>query len=211
MREQNVKIYQKQICDYKALTKEEEKHLFNEYVKTGNLSYRDKIIESNLKYVVKVAYAYANRGVTVDELIAEGNMGLIHAFTKYNPNKYDNKFFSFASFWIEFKMAERIKKDVTNYNNFFDTNCDVGMISRVDESTNDGLNINNELITSLMGNLDERETVIINHSYGLGNHEILSLKEMSVITNLSPSRIRTIRDNAMAKMRGACLSEDISL
>ncbi|MBT4333281.1 MAG: RNA polymerase sigma factor RpoD/SigA, partial [Candidatus Cloacimonetes bacterium] len=76
----------------------------------GNQAAIEKLVTSNLKFVVKIAAKYQNRGLTLSELISEGNMGLIKAIDKFDP-KLHNKLISYAVWWIRqkilFALAEK--------------------------------------------------------------------------------------------------------
>ncbi|MBT3168347.1 MAG: RNA polymerase sigma factor RpoD/SigA [Candidatus Cloacimonetes bacterium] len=101
--------YLKDIANIQPLTKKAEHELAIKS-KNGDFSAQRKLIESNLKFVVKVATKYQNRGLTLSELISEGNIGLIKAIEKYDINS-DNKLISYAVWWIKqrilFAIAEK--------------------------------------------------------------------------------------------------------
>ena len=84
------------------LTAEQEKDLAR-LAKNGNRDARNQLILANLDFVVKIARKYMNGSLSLDELIAEGNIGLIHAVEKYNF-KRENRFQSFAVWWIRMAM-----------------------------------------------------------------------------------------------------------
>lgn len=101
--------YLNQIADIEPLSREEENELAVKAQK-GDKKALDKLVTSNLKFVVKVASRYQNRGLSLAELISEGNMGLIKAIEKFEPEK-DNKLISYAVWWIRqrilFALAEK--------------------------------------------------------------------------------------------------------
>ncbi len=86
------------------LTAEQEKDLAR-LAKNGNRDARNQLILANLDFVVKVARKYMNGSLSLDELIAEGNIGLIHAVEKYDF-KRENRFQSFAVWWIRMAMID---------------------------------------------------------------------------------------------------------
>ncbi|MCF7793496.1 MAG: RNA polymerase sigma factor RpoD/SigA [Candidatus Cloacimonetes bacterium] len=101
--------YLNQISNIEPLSREEENELAIKAQK-GDKKALDKLVTSNLKFVVKVAARYQNRGLSLAELISEGNMGLIKAIEKFDPEK-DNKLISYAVWWIRqrilFALAEK--------------------------------------------------------------------------------------------------------
>jgi DNA-directed RNA polymerase sigma subunit (sigma70/sigma32) len=94
----NLGAYGSDINGYKLLTPENEKKVCIETA-NGCIKSRNELISSNLRLVIKIAMKYIGRGVELDELIAEGNKGLITAATRFNPHM-DNKFSTYAYIWI---------------------------------------------------------------------------------------------------------------
>ena len=80
------------------LSAEEEVH-FARLARDGVDSARRRMIESNLRLVVKIARRYANRGLSFLDLIEEGNLGLIHAVEKFDPER-GFRFSTYATWWI---------------------------------------------------------------------------------------------------------------
>ena len=94
----SVGSYLRDIRKYKPLSREEEGELLKR-VKAGDRTATEKLISSNLLFVVSVANQYANRGLPLSDLIAEGNIGLIHAVKKFDETR-KHKFISYAVWWI---------------------------------------------------------------------------------------------------------------
>ncbi len=80
------------------LTAAEEK-LYARRIRKGDESARHRMIESNLRLVVKIARRYINRGLPLLDLIEEGNLGLIHAVKKFDPDR-GFRFSTYATWWI---------------------------------------------------------------------------------------------------------------
>jgi RNA polymerase primary sigma factor len=96
--ESSLDQYLKEISAYKLLTRQEEVELAQQ-IRTGNEDALDKLVRSNLRFVVSVAKKYQNQGVALSDLINEGNLGLIRAAHKFDETK-GIKFISYAVWWI---------------------------------------------------------------------------------------------------------------
>jgi RNA polymerase primary sigma factor len=96
--ESSLDQYLKEISAYKLLTREEEVDLAQR-IRTGEEEALDKLVRSNLRFVVSVAKKYQNQGVALSDLINEGNLGLIRAAHKFDETK-GIKFISYAVWWI---------------------------------------------------------------------------------------------------------------
>ncbi|HEY8483192.1 MAG TPA: sigma-70 family RNA polymerase sigma factor [Longimicrobiales bacterium] len=90
--------YLKEISAYPLLSREEEVELARR-IKQGDTEALDKLVRSNLRFVVSVAKKYQNQGVALGDLINEGNLGLIRAAHKFDETK-GIKFISYAVWWI---------------------------------------------------------------------------------------------------------------
>ncbi len=91
--------YLSRINQFPLLTPEEEFNLATRYRKDNDLEAAHKLITSNLRFVVKVAFEYKSYGVKLLDLIQEGNIGLMMAVKKFNPYK-GYRFISYAIWWI---------------------------------------------------------------------------------------------------------------
>jgi len=91
--------YLVQINQFPLLTQEEEFKLAVRYRKYDDIEAAHKLITSNLRFVVKVAFEYKSYGVKLLDLIQEGNIGLMMAVKKFNPYK-GYRFISYAIWWI---------------------------------------------------------------------------------------------------------------
>lgn len=91
-------IYLKEIGASPLLSAEEEVH-YARLAQKGELSARNHMIKCNLRLVVKIARRYLNRGLTLLDLIEEGNLGLIRAVEKFDPER-GFRFSTYATWWI---------------------------------------------------------------------------------------------------------------
>jgi RNA polymerase nonessential primary-like sigma factor len=92
------RLYLKEIEVSPLLTAEEEVYYSRLSLK-GDTAARDKMIECNLRLVVKIARRYMNRGLALLDLIEEGNLGLIRAVEKFDPER-GFRFSTYATWWI---------------------------------------------------------------------------------------------------------------
>lgn len=91
-------LYLNEIGSANLLTPDEEKSIARR-IRKGDESARHRMIESNLRLVVKIARRYLNRGLPLLDLIEEGNLGLIHAVKKFDPER-GFRFSTYATWWI---------------------------------------------------------------------------------------------------------------
>jgi len=98
LQSRNLKLYLNQISKFRPLTQEEEKEV-GYLIQKGDKAALSKMIEANLKFVVSYVKKYRGMGLGLLDLINEGNLGLIEAARRYDPEK-NVKFISYAVWWI---------------------------------------------------------------------------------------------------------------
>ncbi|MDD5232906.1 MAG: RNA polymerase sigma factor RpoH [Syntrophales bacterium] len=92
-------VYMAHVNSIPILSSEEEFDLAVRFMKNHSLEAAEKLVTSNLRFVVKIAHEYRNYGVKLIDLIQEGNIGLMHAVKKFNPYK-GYRLISYAVWWI---------------------------------------------------------------------------------------------------------------
>ncbi len=107
----SLKTYIQEIDQYKVLTKEEEDKLAKRMASNNDQEAREKLIASNLRFVVSIAKNYLNKGIPFLDLINEGNMGLILACDKFDYTK-GYRFISYAVWWIRQYIAKAFAEQV---------------------------------------------------------------------------------------------------
>ena len=199
------------IKKYSVLSPEIEKRLCVEMV-NGNLKSRDELIISNLGLVIKLALYYKDRGLEVDELICEGNKGLITATTKFN-HQLDNKFSTYAYFWIKQAILAAIEnnkqwsslsiENVMNYENYDEKELIVDMTEFEDNSDSNNLK---DIIRKVDG-LPKRDSLIVKHYFGISGFTELNTTELSEKYKISTVRVSDIIENSIRKIRCEILED----
>ncbi|NOY23586.1 MAG: RNA polymerase sigma factor RpoD/SigA [Acidobacteria bacterium] len=106
--EQALKQYLHEINELERITPDEEKALARKIQKGDNKALK-KLVEANLKFVVSVAKKYRGRGVPFMDLINEGNLGLIEAGKRFDPDR-NVKFITYAVWWIRQSIIHAISE-----------------------------------------------------------------------------------------------------
>lgn len=101
-------IYMKEINRIPLLTREQE-YTYSVRANKGDSFARKKLIESNLRFVVNIAKKYQNQGLPLADLIDEGNIGLMTAIEKFDPDK-GYHFISYAVWWIRQSVMKAINE-----------------------------------------------------------------------------------------------------
>jgi len=97
-----LETYLREISETPLLSADEEKQLANR-IAEGNCEARDYMVRANLRLVVNLARGYTGKGLDLQDLIAEGNFGLLRAIEAFDPSM-NTRFSTYASFWIKQAM-----------------------------------------------------------------------------------------------------------
>ena len=101
-----MKLYMQSIGQYPLISTEEEAALALK-IAEGDQEARDTLIRSNLRLVVKIAHDFKGMGLPLQDLISEGNIGLMRAVEKFDPTK-GAKLSSYAAWWIKQAMRRAL-------------------------------------------------------------------------------------------------------
>lgn len=216
--------YWQDIKDIPVLSDEEERTLAQR-IKDGDGKAVEKLVTSNLRFVVSVARQYADKGVNIDDLISEGNLAMMVAAKKWNP-KDDGRFVNYAVLDVRRAMEKALpeqgdmmtisakgSKDAASMIRYStdspmrpgQTNT-LGDMLKAGKPMTDDETENKELNYSLlraMSFLNEREKMIVKAFYGIAGSEQLTMAEIAEASGFKRERVRQIRKKAERKMRRA--------
>ena len=103
----NLDAYIRQIHSIPMLEADEERALAIELRETGDIDAAQKLIMSNLRFVVKIARGYSGYGLQLNDLIQEGNIGLMKAVKRFSPD-HNVRLISYAVHWIKAEIHEYV-------------------------------------------------------------------------------------------------------
>ena len=135
----DLEIYLEEINKYPLLSRKEEEN-YAKLAAKGDKSAAETLINSNLRFVVSTAKKYQNQGLSLGDLIQEGDIGLMRAIEKNDPRK-GYKFISYAVWWIKQSIRKALEKgrDIRLPDNQYNR---LSRISRyLDEHPEEGLDI----------------------------------------------------------------------
>ena len=223
--EESSKLYFKEIDKYTPLSHEEEIKLWKSYKLNNDLSARDKLVHSNLKFVASVASYYQGRGLSYSDLIAEGNYGLLKAMEKFDYTK-GYKTISYSVWWIRQAILEALNE--RNGIEGEELPCEYEKQGGEEDDLTPSYSIQNEyfideywgeeeqkrqqrreLIKSLTKQLSMRENFIITRYYGLDYDSPMTLEEIGDELSLTKERVRQILVTAFKKIRSEALKINV--
>lgn len=230
-------LYYDDLKRMKPLTREDETSLIKE-AKKNNTEARNKLIESNLKFVFSIASKYKGYGVPLADLISEGNLGLHKAIDKYDTS-YDIRFINYAVFWVRDSIQNFLDKNhkkeqhessidamlsgCGNRNSIEGSIMGDVMEDKEDEriDTKEMIASNEaeyharsceerrkELIEQILSKLDGNSRIIIEKCFGLDDGKAKTLEEISQIVHLSKERVRQIRNMSLKVLKSELMLMD---
>ena len=218
-----VRTYYDELKKYKPISREKERKLLFK-AKNGDLDAQNEILTSNLRFVFNIASRYKGQGAAISDLISEGNLGLVKAIQKFDPER-DVKFISYAVWWVRNSMQEFIKKrqaclnfekdeDTLNIpltsNKIPDTEDewverkDAVLSDEEDEAKRELHKNQRKIVNELLGILEGREKYIVEQYYGIGCKE-KNLEEIGKELGITKERVRQIKLSCLNKLRSNIL------
>lgn len=106
-----IKEYLKEIDEAPLLTEEQEHEIGRLIVEESDPLARERLVRSNLRLVVSIAKKYGSRGMSLGDLIEEGNLGLIRAVDYFDPNR-GTRFSTYAAWWIKQSIKRALLENI---------------------------------------------------------------------------------------------------
>ena len=218
--------YLDEIGKEQMLTNDEERQL-SERIAKGDERALSKLIEANLKFVVTVARQYKGRGVAMEDLVSEGNIGLMKAAAKFDASK-GVRFVNYAVVHIRqaiekaidqqgglYQIPKDVKQDLVRQQSI-PLSVDAPLGHRTNMSllsvlVNKDAPLADERVHSeaiedaieyALGTLNERERRVVNAFFGI-DQEHETMAEIAEDMDLKRERVRQIRDISVRKLRKA--------
>ena len=227
MEESALNRYLDEIGKGTLLTDEQERELSAEILK-GDERALSRLVEANLKFVVSVARQYKGQGLAMEDLVSEGNIGLMKAAARFDATK-GVRFVNYAVVHVRqaiekaieqqtglYKVPKDVKDELTARQQSLPLSVDAPLGHRANLSLLSVL-VNKdapqadervhseaieEAIEFALGSLDKRESRVVNAYFGIGQeHETMA--EIAEDMDLKRERVRQIRDKAIRKLRKA--------
>jgi RNA polymerase primary sigma factor len=217
-----IDTYGTEVAKYKTLSKSTETELLKR-AKT-DLDAKNRLVEANLRFVVSVATKYREYGIPLDELISEGNLGLIEAIERFDTSK-SVRLITYAVYYIRLYIKKYIEQvteeqkrisndaEIANYGYEDEFENDevtqsYRLLTHIDmaedeEEENTGYNVTpkqKKLLKEMLSSLSERERTVLTAFFGIGCKR-QTLAELSDSLGVSKERVRQIKDRALSILR----------
>lgn len=217
MEDKKLNKYLDEIGREELLSEAEEQQLSARVLK-GDKRALDRLIEKNLKFVVAIARGYQGKGLDMDDLISEGNMGLMKAAAKFDATR-GTRFVNYAVVYVRQNIEKALKREsdaqrVESRKDGQTRSIDAPLGSKTGVSLLSVLADGNAVLADkrvydgnmataferAMASLEGREHQVISLYYGLED-EALTMAEIADAMQLRRERVRQIRDNALRRLK----------
>ena len=211
-----------------ALLSDEVEKELSRKIQQGDTKALSKLVEANLRFVVTIARQYKGKGIAMEDLVSEGNIGLMKAASKFDASK-GVRFVNYAVVYVRqaiekfieqqaglYQVPKDVKDEVVARQQSMPLSVDAPLGHRANMSllsvlVNQDAPLADERVHSkviedaveyALGALDERETKVINAFFGI-SQERETMAEIAEDLDLKRERVRQIRDKAVRKLRKA--------
>ena len=216
MEDSGLNKYLDEIGRESLLSAEEESRL-SVQIQQGNEHALTRLVEANLRFVVSIANQYKGRGLQMEDLVSEGNLGLMKAATKFDASR-GTRFINYAVVHVRQQIERALDQQTEPPRKLkqMSTSVDAPLGHRTNMSLLSVL-INKDApmadervyseaiedaIEQALQTLDERESKVVNAFFGI-NQEHETMAEIAEDMDLKRERVRQIRDKAIRKLRKA--------
>ena len=172
--ENGVSKFLRDIRKFPLLTSKEENELANDWVKNKNFKAAHKLVNSHLRLVVKIAMGFRGYGLPLNELIAEGNVGMIQSLERFDPSK-GFRLSTYAMWWIRASIQEyilhswsmvKIGTTASQKKLFFNLRSLKGKLKALEDG-----DLQPELVTEISERLNVSENDVIDMNRRLSGHD----------------------------------------
>lgn len=223
MTDSGLNNYLDEIGRQELLSNEQEREL-SERILQGDQRAVSQLVEANLRFVVKLAASYRGRGLQMDDLVSEGNIGLLNAASKFDASR-GTRFVSYAAPYVRRQMERAIEQQnglykmpkdadplAKQYGRPLSVDAPLGSRSSVSllsvlinqDAPQADERVYSEAIERAvefaLQSLNERETQVINRFFGI-DREHETMAEIAEDLDLKRERVRQIRDHAIRRLK----------
>lgn len=222
----SVKTYISELANYRVYSNQEILELFKRY-QNGDRKAYDLIVKSNLKLVVGIAFLYRDKGILLEDLIQEGNRGLLKAIERFDDKKsmsFSNfakgwilQFISNSFYWMPYTVRfplnmitqyRRVRKIIDNFEQEHDYPPSYIEIESIEMANSDKISFLTQLPDSLLDVTNTTNDLDIYPSYDLETDHFLIQEHNKFLVNKLLRRLRGITPQIIRKYYGIDMTEE---
>jgi RNA polymerase primary sigma factor len=213
-----LETYLRDISRYQSLTQEQELTLALR-ARQGDTEARNQLIQANLRMVINIARQYLRPGVELLDLIQEGNIGLITAVDKFDPNM-GNRLNTLAFYWINKQIQRYLNKEPDDLVSLdMEINDGAAILLLSDTIADQGTILGGQTIQhidavmereemqskvrEMLGRLPKREREVLRLLYGIDLRRSYTVSEVARMLRVSKVRVCQLRDRTLERMHNS--------
>ncbi len=189
--------------------------------RAGDAAARQRLVRANLRFVVSVAKNYRGRGLSLPDLVNEGNLGLVRAADRFDPDR-GVRFISYAHFWVRRAMLDAIASDTGRPPpgqprplklSLDDVvpggGCTIGELLPDERLPEPGAGLVRErlrgVIEASLADLPPRESEVVRRYFGLGFGGPQAIATISAALGVSGERVRQLKERGLSRLRASAM------